>query len=48
MYLESDTVKRDCPVQNFRKMMKYKDSIQTVGLPKKKALKMGKKLKKKL
>ena len=30
---ESDTVKSDCPVQIFRKMMKYKDLIQTVGLP---------------
>ena len=27
---ESDTVKRDCPVQIFRKMMKY--LIQTVGV----------------
>ena len=37
MYFESDTVKSDCPVQIFRKMMKYlkathKDLIQTVGL----------------
>ena len=23
MYFESDTVKSDCPVQIFRKMMKY-------------------------
>ena len=30
---ESDTVKSDCPVQIFRKMMKYyKDLIQTVGV----------------
>ena len=33
MFFESDTVKSDCPVQIFRKMMKYyKDLIQTVGL----------------
>ena len=32
MYFESDIVKRDCPVQIFRKMMKYfKDLIQTDG-----------------
>ena len=31
MCFETDTVKSDCPVQIFRKMMKY--LIQTVGLP---------------
>ena len=31
---ESDTVKIDCPIQIFRKMIKkFKDLIQTVGLP---------------
>ena len=31
---ESDTIKSDCPVQIFRKMIKYfKDLIQAVGLP---------------
>ena len=30
---ESDTVKSDCPVLIFRKMMEYKDLKQTVGLP---------------
>ena len=33
MYFESDTVKSDCPIQIFRKIMKYKDLIQAVGLP---------------
>ena len=32
MYFESDTVKSDCPVQIFRKMMTFKYLIQTVGL----------------
>ena len=31
---ESTSAKSDCPVQIFRKMIKYfKDLIQTVGLP---------------
>ena len=31
---ESDTVKNDCPIQAFKKMMKnFKGLIQTVGLP---------------
>ena len=31
MYFESDTVMSDCPIQIFRKIMKY--LIQTIGLP---------------
>ena len=30
MYFDGDTVKSDCPIQIFRKMIKY---LQTVGLP---------------
>ena len=29
----SDTVKSDCPMQIFKKIMKFKDLIQTVALP---------------
>ena len=33
-FFESDTVKNDCSIQIFRKMMKYlKNLIQAVGLP---------------
>ena len=34
VYFESDTVKSDCPIQIFRKIMNiYKDLILTVGMP---------------
>ena len=32
MYYESDTVKSDCSVQIFRKMINSQNLIQTVGL----------------
>ena len=31
-FLEFDTVKSDCPVQIFIKMIEYLDLLQTIGL----------------
>ena len=32
-FFENDTVKTDCPVQIFRRMLKYLKTVKTVGLP---------------
>ena len=33
VYFESDTVKSDCPIKIFKKLIIFLDLILTVGLP---------------